>query len=100
CVIYFQRLDRCLLRLRPGLSRKHHIKESKWIVGIRHSDISQRVAWIFLDSLLKVLDAFLPSVRRPLVQVIASLQIKLIGFGAFSMAFRQSLLLLTAHSLP
>src|SRR5215831_19381700 len=96
-VIYFQRLHRRLLRLRPRLPRKHHIKESKRIVGSCHSDIGQRVAWIFFDSLLKVLDAFPPSFWRPPVQVMASHQIKLIGFGAFSIAFRQSLLLLTAQ---
>src|SRR4029453_18655542 len=99
-VVYFQ----CLCRRYPSLgigflSRRRGVT-SKDDVRICKSGICQGVVWIFLYSLIEILNAFINSVARSLIPKVSAFQIKLISFGIICGTSRQLLFFLTCYPQP
>jgi hypothetical protein len=66
-------------------------------IGVSQACVSQRISWVFVESLPEIFNGFLQAPWAPFVPVIASLQIKPICFGVLRVAFRQSLLLIAGQ---
>ena len=78
-VVKLQRLHCRHLRLGKSVAGwKILPSTSKYRVGIRQTRVSQSIAGVFLDSLLKIFDARLQPCCRCLIRVIPAFQIKLI----------------------
>ena len=67
------------------------------VVTIAQGSVRQSIVRIFTDGLLVMFDPFLHAVDRKLVEVVTTLQIKLIGFGALGVTFYQSFLLIASE---
>src|SRR6266542_1210409 len=83
-LVKLQSFSHCLFRIdRPG----------EVVVTIPQCGLGQSVLRIFSDGLLVVFDSFLHAVYGQLVEIVATLQIKLIRLGVFSVTSGQLLFL-------
>src|SRR6267378_2999533 len=96
-VVDFQSLGGRDLRFRHGLPRGNHMEKWQVGVGVSQSGMSQRISWVFVESLAEIFNGFLQTFCAPFVPVIASLQVKPIRFGVFGVASRQSLFLIAGQ---
>src|SRR5690242_19189083 len=94
-VINFQGLQRGLLGPWKGLLWGNETEGHKAVVGIGQTGISQSVIRVFLNRLLKVLDALVQSFLASLVPPETAFQIVLIGFGTGGVALGHALLIFT-----
>src|SRR6266480_3217737 len=62
-------------------------------VAVGESNISERVVRIFVGCLLKLIERLLEILRSPLLPVITTFQIELVGFWICCIAFNKALLL-------
>jgi hypothetical protein len=81
-------LGKILPRREPTDSR------SKQRVRVSQSGVSERVVRVFVDRLLEVLDAFVQTLRRPPIPVVAAQEIESVSLGVLGVMLGQALLLL------
>src|SRR5215468_9632020 len=80
------------------LARRKLTEPSLRNISVSQPGVGQRVSWVFVDGLLKVINGPERLLRSPSVPKIAALQIKLIGFGILGVTSCQPLLFFAAQS--
>src|SRR5260370_41461080 len=94
-LVNFQCPQRGLPSLGIGIFRWNNTISYKSAVRISQSRIGERVSGIFLNGLLKEIDAFVQAIRSPFVEPVTALQIILIGVRIGGIAFGHALFILT-----